>query len=498
MNMKMKMKIKVATKSFCTINKLGNLLGIEEVKASESIREEFNKYSFESTVLPIINKHKRVFPELNKFLLQTAFNKEKKIFLPSHSDLYLERFEEIKVYLKEKIQIDNASLAEVIYCVPQLALEYTNVTKRNIDFVLDFFKITSDPLTHKTLIDYPKILLATKERYYEWTSYLIIYLKNNNLSQEFLDDMTRKNPLIITADPDNVYRYGNNLIELEENIRALCKKNIESIKNKKLLLEKAKELVSKVKEENPFSSIPEYTTHHKLSNGSLEEKYKDFTGFELIELNPMLLLTSAEKMKMIFVSLKEKIGIDYPLTLDLIKACPDILFLNKNGLLEKKLDMLLKLNINRYTLKQLFKYFPFMLTRSFNSYIKKYEFIKEQGYKLDGEEDLYPMILLFDYSTEIKPKLTILKNIEKKILELKASENLATFSTLKKEVTGKLISVSWAFSLSKEEFCNEVGVDVVEYNTIVDKANKEKGSNKYDLDLEERDLVFSYTKFNYY
>ncbi len=489
--------MKSISRPFCTLSKLGNLLGVEQVRSSNTLRDDFNKYPFESTVLPIINKHKRVFPELNKFLLQTAFNKEKKLFLPSKADLFLERLEEIKFYLKEKIQIDDKSLAEVIYCVPQLALEYPNVTKRNIDFVLDFFKITSDPLTHKPLIDYPKILTASKEKYYEWTSYLIIYLKSNNLSQEFLDDLTIKNPLIITAEPDNIYRYGNILIELEEKIRSICKKNLDSINNKKLLLEKSNELVEKVREENPFSSIKEYTTHHKLSDGAIEEKYKNFTGYELIEFNPMLLLISAEKMKMIFISLKEKIGIDYHLTLHLINQCPDILFLNKNGLLEKKLDLLLKLNMDRFTLKQLFKNFPFMLTKSFNSYIKKYEFIKEQGYKLDGEDDMYPLILLFDYCTEIKPKLTILKNIEKQILELKASENLATFSTSKREFTGKLISVSKAFSMSKDDFCNEVGVDTTEYNMIVDKAKKEQGTNKYGIDLEERDLVFSYTKYNY-
>ena len=485
---------------FCNLIRLGNLLGIEKINASEGIKDSFNKYSYESNILPMLNEHSKFFPKANKFLFQTAFNKEKKFFLPSISDKSLEHMKDISNHLKNKIDMSDSDITEILYCCPQASLEYSNIIKRNLDFVIDFFKITKDNKdSHKILVDYPKLILVSKENYYKWTSYLIIYLKDEGMTQEIIDELTINNPLIATADPENIERMCINLVEIKKQTVFLCKKNINMSRTRKELIQKCDDYVTEVKSKDQFSQIQEYKPFHKISDNIIENMYKDYQIFNLVRLNPNILVTSGERLMLIFTTLKEKLGIDYYLTIHMITQCPDIMFLNKNGLLEKKVEILLKINIDRFTLKQLFKKYPFMLTKSFNSYLKKYDFLKGLGYKLNGDLNIYPLILLFDFNTEIKPKLTILNNIKLKLEEIKRMENLASFSKSDLDnFNSKLISINRAFLLSKEEFCKEVNVPEEQYTQIVQTTINEQVSNKYDVDLEERDLIFSYSKYTYY
>lgn len=488
-------------KRFCNLTKLANSLGVSNLKVSNYIKEKFNEGSFESEIIPIINNHMKNFPKLNRFLFQTAFNKEKKIFIPTDSNKYLERMIIIKDYLKQKLDISEEEITDILYSCPTIALEYPDVIKRNIDFIIDFFRITNTPNSYKVILDYPKVLTVSKENYKQWTSYFMIYLSDEKVyTQEFMDNLIKDNPLLLTCEPNNIHEFIKILIEIREKVRFLCKKNINASKKKKELIEKCDEYVQEIKERNRFAEPQEYKPHHKISNCELENKYLNFETYDLIKLNPLILLTTASKFKMIFETLKEKIGIDYYVIVDIISKCPDILFINKNGLLEKKIDFLLKLNASRFVWKQFFKAYPFMLTKSFNSYIKKYEYLKSLGYKLNGDFELYPLIYIFDFSKEIKPKLTIIKNIEhkkrlqvekKRITSFDSQENLS-------ELENEVISISDAFSISKEEFCKKTGVSIEEYDKITNEVINENLNNKYKMNLNERDLVFSYSKYNYY
>lgn len=475
-------------RTFCNLTRLSKLIGIQEFKTSEGMMEQFNNCSYDSDLVPMMYKLNKSFPHLNKHLIQTAFHKDKKFFLPENNVEAIEKLNAISNYLKEKIEINEKDLTEILFCVPQVTHDYSSCIIRNIDFICELFQITKDPATHSTLIDYPKLLVSSREKFNKSLTYFKLYLEEEKIEDSDIVQLYRSYPLAVTADPDDILKLMKGMVKIKETVKLLGERNVATINNK--------ERLAKALEEQTGNK-----SKYKYNVKKQDIDSQKFMVFDFIKINPCILIGSAEKFLDIFNLFREKIGLHYNQTLNILSKTPDIMLTNKNGLLEKKIDLLLKLSMNKYVIKQLVKSYPFILLRSFNSFIKKHEFLKNTiGYKLDGDLEVYPLILLFNFEKEIKPKITLLKKLEAKQEELRKKASIA--SILQKEEAlsknEKLISLPKAFSLTKEEFCNEIGAKVEDYDKIVQSENQGKFSNKYNINLEERDLVFHYSKYTYY
>lgn len=529
-------------KTFCNLKKLAESIGIKDYTSSKGLNEEFNSFNYEIDIYPINYILDKNFPYLQKNTLLTTFNKEKKFFLPNKFGIYIKRVIDIKYHLKSKYKFTESEATECIFCVPYIAYLNSSIIIRNIDNIFQLFnKYNKDTNNHndnfKNLItEYPKLMSVIPEKLDKIISYMSIYFQEEEFKLEDIEKLVIQNPLTATADPENVQKLIEYMLKIKSKSLLYCNKNINSNKGKKLMKKLYDDEKSRVLEKEPWLEVPEYNVIEKKTDIEREVLNKFSQIHKLLFLRPELLFFSAEKFNDIFTCLKEKLGIDYYLTLYLISKCPDIILSNRNGLLEKKIDMLLQLDIDRYTLKQMIKHYPFALLKSFNSYIKKHKFLTEfAGFNLSENKekinntdisledkallttdefeelnklkvtklDLYPYILLFDFHKEIKPKIFILKDIEKKkILKEKANKIASFASNLKErdfEDNRTSIDYNEAFSLTKEEFCQKVNCSIDEYDQISkEEYNKSIMKNKYNIYLEERDLIFSYSKYTYY
>ena len=153
------------------------------------------------------------------------------------------------------------------------------------------------------------------------------------------------------------------------------------------------------------------------------------------------------------------------------------------------------------TIKQFIKHYPFILTKSFYSFIRKYEFLTGPcKYKLNGDLEIYPLIFIFDFYKEIFPKLTILTDVKIAKEEKEKSERIGQVTLSEKTLiymNYKLISVNQAFSLTKEEFCTEVGIPVSVYDELSVSKWGEKEKPDFPV-VNERDLLFFYSKYTYH
>jgi hypothetical protein len=143
----------------------------------------------------------------------------------------------------------------------------------------------------------------------------------------------------------------------------------------------------------------------------------------------------------------------------IIKICPDIMISNRYSILMKKLELFGKLNINKNTIKSLILKYPFILVKSYNSFIKKVFYFNDLGLKIENI-DIYPLIYLYNLATDIKPRCEVMKKYN------------------------KWIPLKEAFSISPADFQQRLGISAQEYEGY-----------KEDSPLHERDLLFRYSKY---
>jgi hypothetical protein len=162
-------------------------------------------------------------------------------------------------------------------------------------------------------------------------------------------------------------------------------------------------------------------------------------------------------MKNVFALLSQ-MGLKSKDTFEFVKIYPDLLLANRYNILQKKLLLFGDLQMNKSTIKSLIKTYPFILLKSYNSFIDKvFYFSKELNMNIE-EVDIYPLIFLYDLKRDIKPRCEIMKKMN------------------------KWIPFKEAFSISVEDLAIKLGAGSVE--EIENSAP-----------LYERDLLFRYSKY---
>jgi hypothetical protein len=178
----------------------------------------------------------------------------------------------------------------------------------------------------------------------------------------------------------------------------------------------------------------------------------------LIEKDSKCFLFKVEQFNNVIALLK-----DHDLTdeevFNIIKSCPDILISDRYSILTKKFKLFADLNINKSTIKNLILKYPFILVKSYNSFIRKVVYFNELELKIENI-DIYPLIYVFNLATDIKPRCEVMKKCN------------------------KWIPFKEAFSISPSEFQSRMGITATEYDSFVEPSP-----------LHERDLMFRYSKY---
>jgi hypothetical protein len=115
--------------------------------------------------------------------------------------------------------------------------------------------------------------------------------------------------------------------------------------------------------------------------------------------------------------------------------------------------------MSKMTVKNFIQRYPFILVKSYNSFIKKVVYFSELGFKIENI-DIYPLIYAFNLATDIKPRCEVMK------------------------MQNKWIPFNEAFSISPTEFQSKLGVSSQEYENLKEASP-----------LHERDLMFRYSKY---
>lgn len=470
-------------KSFCVIQKIAEKLGVNKYTTTPEIKEKYQKFSYEGDVLPGLYQFTKSFPSLTPKLSKASFLKKKDFYLPSRTDEVIGKLLAIKEYLITKLEFTDKQATEALFLCPNISDTEINVAIKNIDFIKSIYKNQ----TKDIIIQYPNVLMAKPQNYNKILTIIESYVKHEGVKQEEILELIKSNPLLFAISESKLLKFlnvlNNHLLSAKKTSQSNINKAIFKREVDKDDIHKIKILGEKI---NQPVTLP------------VEEEVLKLKLFEFIKTNPYMFFTSTDNLEMMFKVFKEKLGVDSHLAFYLIVRCPDILYLNTHNLFEKKIDLLLKLDMDRFQVKHLIKHYPFMLVKSFSSYIKKYSFIKNDcGYKLNGDLDIYPLILIFDFNTEILPKLTILKKIEDFQNTVKSGLTRISDNDQKnKYFNSRLISVSRAFSLTKEKFCEEVNINLEEYDALIGQED----NNKSDLlfpNLQERDILFHYSKFKH-
>lgn len=181
---------------------------------------------------------------------------------------------------------------------------------------------------------------------------------------------------------------------------------------------------------------------------------------EFFEKDSKLFLFRSTHFRIIFSALK-KYDIKSKEVFQMIKEYPEMLIANRESLLEKKLKLLEELIPQKSTIRTLIRMYPFIILKSYNSFVKKILYFNKDLEKNILELDIFPIIFVFNFNTEIKPRCELMRRM-----------NL--WMPLKE-----------AFSLSPEEFTKKLGVEIAEYEKL-----KEDPSPLY-----ERDLLYRYNKY---
>jgi hypothetical protein len=127
--------------------------------------------------------------------------------------------------------------------------------------------------------------------------------------------------------------------------------------------------------------------------------------------------------------------------------------------LRKKFGLFTELGINKKTVKTLLLKYPFVLVKSYNSFIKKILYFNQIGLKIENI-DIYPLIYVFNLATDIKPRCEVMRKYN------------------------KWLPFKEAFSISPEEFQKRMGISNQEYEGFTEPSP-----------LQERDLMFRYSKY---
>ncbi len=217
-------------------------------------------------------------------------------------------------------------------------------------------------------------------------------------------------------------------------------------------------------------------------------KFPQNEWLEVIKTNPRVFLFKYTQIKNIQKFLF-KYNICNNELFKIIKEYPDLLIANRYDMLRRKLALFEDLKINSVTIGNLIKAYPFVLLKSYNSFINKvYYFHKEL--KMDIEKiDIYPLIYVYNLERDIKPRCGLMKEYN---VWVKFSE---------------------AFSMSVDELevrLREIGdVDKDKDNNNNNNRNDvDKDNNRNDVDRDreekavpkavanERDLLFRYNKYH--
>lgn len=186
-----------------------------------------------------------------------------------------------------------------------------------------------------------------------------------------------------------------------------------------------------------------------------KQEFKNF-----FEKDSKLFLFKSSHFKIIFSSLK-KYDIKSQEVFSMIKQYPEMLIANRESLLEKKLKLLDELIPQKSTMRTLLRMYPFILLKSYNSFVKKVLYFNKELEKNIIDLDIFPIIFVFNFNTEIKPRCELMRRLN-----------------------------SWmpfkeAFSLTPEEFTKKLNVDLIEFERLKEDSSP----------LFERDLLFRYNKY---
>ncbi len=147
-------------------------------------------------------------------------------------------------------------------------------------------------------------------------------------------------------------------------------------------------------------------------------------------------------------------------TFDLIEKYPELLLSNRYSLLRKKLALLNELIPQKSTVRTLIKMYPFILLKSYNSFIKKILYFNKELEKNILDLDIFPIIFVFNFNRDIKPRCELMRKYN-------------TWIPMKE-----------AFGLNPEEFVKKIGGSIQEYNSFVESSP-----------MYERDLLYRYNKY---
>lgn len=179
---------------------------------------------------------------------------------------------------------------------------------------------------------------------------------------------------------------------------------------------------------------------------------------EIIQRNPKVFLFRHTQLTNV-VSQLTKYGLKAKEVFEIIKVYPDLLLANRYSMLKKKLELFEQLKMNKDTIKNLIKEYPFILLKSYNSFINKVFYFNKE-IKIEIEDlDIYPMIYCYSLKNDIKPRCELMKK------------------------ANKSIPYSEAFSMTLDQLAEKLGVDKKDIAGAEDKG------------LFERDLMFRYSKY---
>lgn len=449
-------------------------------KSLNLIKNSYDKCSYESDIMPSFYKYTVSFPNINNQLYSLCINKKPDFFLPIKTDDNIEKINEITKHLI-KIGFTQNESHEMIFLNPKVTEYSSTKIIKNIDFIISFFKEKS------VLIEFPKLIIYGEETYSKIFTFFQVYC---DLEKNLIDDLIEKNPLLLTCDVLNLHSHLEFLVEIKKEVVELAKKNIDLQEFKKKVDKKDFKKVVSLGEE-------------KMNRQSLlliEKEMINFSIYQFIKNNPYYLLSSVSNFKESFEIMSSKLGFTNLQTLYLMTKTPDLCFINRNKLLSEKIDLLLKImKNNKYYVKNFIKAFPHMLLKSFNSYIKKYNYLSDQkvhGKNLTENESIYPLILIYNFEKEIKIKLDILSEIRQFQDYVKLKDKVTSFIKADQDaeklvLNAKLIEIEKAFSLTPEEFCKETNYSFENYSERLKKI-----SEKAEI-LNEKDLLFFYSKYTY-
>lgn len=189
--------------------------------------------------------------------------------------------------------------------------------------------------------------------------------------------------------------------------------------------------------------------------GLKKEEFREF-----IEKDPKLFLFRSSHFKNIFLYLK-KFDIKAGETFNILKKYPELVLANRHSLLMKKINLLNDLIPQKSTIRTLIKMYPFILLKSYNSFVRKILYFNKELEKNILELDIFPIIFVYNFQRDIKPRCELMRKYN------------------------NWIPLKEAFALPAEDFTKKIGASVDEYNSLVEDSSP----------LYERDLLYRYNKF---